>query len=407
MHNEMNGLFNSQVQQWLSTLKSGLKSIVIVGKDKYSLDQAALQIRDAWLSEAINSLDEFDATNYPLLIEHLNELVTQKSSAVAGQPAAENSPIALWVIHSAQDFNPEQLLLLGQMLIHLPGLNLRMVLLFLGTTAPAVWESATRGQTKTYTFNPESTANGEMKPDSFTHPVDSITTSQDQIIRSKHFQSNNIQAIGRKLNPITLTKPIFIAVIFFMIGWELSRWNTSTSPKQELSIETPSEVKPVAMQVRPAIITESNPNTASSSEAIPTHTQPGREMTRPIKEEKAAITQVEINKNNKPLQALQQDIEWFNNLSSEHYVIAHGTFRKLDNAEKLRAKYSKLSNSRIIPVLVSKRIAYTVITGPFKNKYRAGNNLKKLGWSSDAKVLSVIHTKRLILAARKSLLQLN
>jgi hypothetical protein len=162
MDNIMRGLFDSTAQKWLDSLKSGLKSIVIVGDDKKSLDQAALEIRDNWLLEANHTLDEFDASNYPVLIERLNALVSQKSSAVAGQPAPDQSPIALWVIHNAQDFNPEQLLLLGQMLIHLPGLNLRMVLLHLGTAAPSTWESATRGQFTAYTFRPEKT---EPTPD--------------------------------------------------------------------------------------------------------------------------------------------------------------------------------------------------------------------------------------------------
>ena len=405
MDDIMTGLFDSPAQKWLDSLKSGLKSIVIVGQDKNGLDQAALDIRDTWLLEASHTLDEFDASNYPVLIERLNTLVSQKSSAVAGQPAPQQSPIALWVIHNAQDFNPEQLLLLGQMLIHLPGLNLRMVLLHLGTTGLSTWESATRGQVTTHVLHPEKS---DPTPD-----LDMFAPLPEAASLSEDHHMQKFPDTQQKSNHPKAFKWIRIctfALVFVSLGWGMGRWTAPSPVTQPVHVESPKaptepalaspteKIAPQTTETRPALpLIEA----ALQNNPAPTQATVASKMDRPVVEE-TIITETATESRPSNSSTLSADAEWLKRLSSDHFVIAHGTFRKLENAQKLRFKHAELSKSRIVPILVSKKVAYAVVTGPFRNEDRANTNLKKLSWASKAKVLSVARTQKLMVAAQKS-----
>jgi septal ring-binding cell division protein DamX len=169
----------------------------------------------------------------------------------------------------------------------------------------------------------------------------------------------------------------------------------STEPALASATE---KVAPQTNETRPALpLVE----TALPSSPIPTQaTVPGK-TDRPVVEE-TIITETATESRPSASGALSADSEWLRRLSSDHFVIAHGTFRKLENAQKLRAKHVELNKSRIVPILVSKKVAYAVITGPFRNEDRANNNLKKLSWASKAKVLSVQRTQKLMAAAQKS-----
>jgi cell division septation protein DedD len=98
-------------------------------------------------------------------------------------------------------------------------------------------------------------------------------------------------------------------------------------------------------------------------------------------------------------EAVQGDIQWLMGLSTEQFVVAHGTFKSLENARKLKNDHTELAQARIVPVVLNGQPAYTVITGPFKSQDRAQTNLQQLSWSEDGKALSVARIRRLLDAA--------
>lgn len=411
----MTGLFGTpdvSIQNWLNELKAGLKSIVIFSKEQSSLDQAALEIRDRWTEDRTHTLDEFDADNYTILIDRLNALVTEKSTTIAGQTAAPGSRISLWLIHNSQALNPEQLLLLGQMLIHLPGLNLRMVLLHRGEKAPAQWETATRNQTRLLEYTPE-----PIEPELFADITESFNSAP--IDTTGHSLPTQPQTAPTHVaKPIrwhrAILKQLILALGFLTVGWVLGSWTSGKAAKPALQIEATQTAATAVQQATPLTEVSTPPPMTSAVEdkVGPPLAEP---VTQAITAAPAAaagspvpptrietvITESAVDEKAPPFVMLRGDIQWLKGLSPEHFVIAHGTFRSLENAQKMKRRHSELSQSRIVPVLVSRKVAYAVVTGPFKNQDRANNNLKRLAWASVAKVMQTSRAQRLVNAAIK------
>ena len=94
-------------------------------------------------------------------------------------------------------------------------------------------------------------------------------------------------------------------------------------------------------------------------------------------------------------QTLIHDVQWLRNLSSDHFVIAHASFRLYERALVFQKGHEELARAKIVPILLDGEIAYTVITGPFKSQDRASTSLQRLSWAADCKVLTVTNARRL------------
>lgn len=399
----MTGLLDTPINTLLNELESGLKSIVIFSNNKSDLDQAALYIRDYSTENSTYKLEEFEAASYTLLINRLNALVSEKSMTIAGQAADIGSRISLWVIHNSQELNQEQLLLLGQMLIHLPGLNLRMILLHKGNEVSEDWKNATRNQTHIHDYTPKS-IDPKIFLDTNTHLSNATNYTVNNSIKRLP-QPSIFQTFEQFQRQLGIPSLLTFALSFLTAGWLLGLWTSGSLSKIAASIEASQVTSPAVHQAastsevnvtagpRPTKINKIAPLTEQVTPAakfapLPLYSTP---------------TDVEtiINKSaieEKPVRfaALRKDIEWLHKLNPEYFLISHGTFRKLENAKRMRLSHAELSKSRIVPILVTRKVAYSIITGPFRNQDRASNNLKRLDWSSDAKVFNAIRVKRLV-----------
>ena len=419
----MTGSFDLPVQDWLDELQAGLKSVVIEGSDAL-LEQTLPQIKLLWQSNPNRHYEQFNPSEYARLMGCLDELVKDKTTAVAGQAPAPGSPMFLWLLNQAQDFTPEQLLLLGQILIHLPGLNLRMLLLHRGSPAPKSWTDATRGQTRIYNYEhldvptPDPVLN--MAPAQW--PAGDSPTSEPENPRPP------IQtAVASKSGPRRWPWHLLTASIFLAAGWGLGRWTTPQRVETEVFIEVaPTQASTASIEEKAPAESTSENNTKAEPIAEMVDDELIRLTKRPllIPSETLLAEQASVNSpvattekslpktptppapvpTEKPalksrFEAVQGDIQWLMGLSTEQFVVAHGTFKSLENARKLKNDHSELAQARIIPVVLNGQPAYTVITGPFKSQERAQTNLQQLTWSEDGKALSVARIRRLLDAA--------
>jgi len=99
------------------------------------------------------------------------------------------------------------------------------------------------------------------------------------------------------------------------------------------------------------------------------------------------------------LEPVRNDVQWLEGLSSEEFVIAHGSFRSMTNALRFKREHDELSKAKIVPILLNGQTAYAVLTGPFKSQDRAQVNLQKLAWAADGKVMKAQRLQKSVDAA--------
>jgi hypothetical protein len=381
----------SSVDSWFKTLQSGLKSLVVLCPDAVSHDVALADIQGTGSSAWAHPPKEFDARDYAQIIDRLNELVALKTKESASQWPDPLEPIQLWIITHAQALNPEQLLVLGQMLIHLSGSNLRWILLAQSVEDLTNWREATQGQTQTVVFHRQATTpfhEGErIEPGSLPHrSLSSRASAQSQ---------STTATKDRRFENAGLIKYPLLALIFTCLGWVVGRSTAPRVVETEVLIETRAAVSPLPTADAVALPTPVASTISPSSPKPSPEVQPHRSQTNEVDNHSDSEAVSEA-------QGLKPDVIWLQDLSKEHFVIAHGTFRQLENAKKFKHGHGELSKARIVPVWVRQKIAFSVITGPFRSQERAQNNLSRLSWAGNAKVISTEQAQKMVSKATQA-----
>jgi hypothetical protein len=426
----MTGWSESLVHEWLGELQSGLKSLVIEGADT-QLSGLSPLIQRLWANHPLREVEVFGASDYDHLMARIDQLISNMTIAVAGQAAPAHSPMILWVLNHSEQFTPEQLLLLGQIMIHLPGLNLRMLLLHAGSGIPKSWTDATRGQTRVHRLPALEHSEPLALPDAVTADLqheDMLSHRHDPLagIASEASHKSWIKSPG--LHALT-------AIVFLAAGWGLGRWTAPQQVETEVIIESnqaslataspssePAPEQSAKEQTTPEASTASMQEPAMQLVAKPINPEPAKpEPANSPAEKKRADSplqkaQPEAAPATPPVHAVQgqrkaieqtlqvspDDVSWLRGISADDWVVAHGSFRLLDHARRLQSSHPELARSKIVPILLAGEPAYAVLTGPFKSQDRAQTYLQKLSWSADCKALPAVRTQRLVEVALSS-----
>jgi hypothetical protein len=386
------------IDDWLEELISGPQSLVLLGQDQRDLEWAALKLREGWLTDLTHTLQEFNALEYEQILGRLNRLLNLQVTPSPSQLPGFSEPLDLWIIHNAQMLSPEQMHLLGQILALNPGLNLRWILMYRGDETPRAWLEATRHQTRTQHCT-------DLNPSSTLSTSTDKVAIHDSVVETAALARPNDSAPPVNTGPHaqarkhTLLKHLSLAVIYLSIGCVAGRWSAPAKIETEVIIE-PAATAPEGA-IMPSVTqapVKSTPADASTPEVATAKTnttatlQPQTEPTPTIQSMADKHAMVE----------LKTDMSWLKELSPEYFVIAHGTFRKLENAKNFKDNRAELSKARVVPLWVNRRLAFAVITGPFRSENRAENNLKKFKWSANAKVMPTMQAQKLMQAAQQA-----
>jgi cell division septation protein DedD len=296
-----------------------------------------------------------------------------------------------------------------------------MVLLHRGTGTPASWKNATRGQTRIHCHCDED----HIVPSTWTDaaPADSL---HEGLAQDRFLANPSTQPFASP-NRSWVKKGAWHALtgIFFMAaGWGLGRWTAPQRVETEVFIEPsqkswaqpdtnqgpgpeevskearsrgsdattdPASISPVEVKSAPSGTSISQPEIQASQLRSPA-AQPASIASGSEK----ALSPGQDGEHVQTVSELKEDIMWLRDMSSDRWVVAHGSFRVLDHARKLQSEHPELARSRIVPIRLNGEPAFAVLTGPFQTQDRARTYMQRLSWSQDCKILSVGKTQRLV-----------
>jgi hypothetical protein len=106
---------------------------------------------------------------------------------------------------------------------------------------------------------------------------------------------------------------------------------------------------------------------------------------------------------NKPLpEVARTGARWLKALPADTLVVEHGTFKSVEQAQKLKAKHKELVNARIVATRKSSSAdewQFTVVTGPFRSEERAKSYVSRLDWRASTRIRGTDKLKPLVASA--------
>ncbi len=351
-------LFDEDKAAWLEDLQEGLLCLVLHSTSASLLNETSRTLQNLWVSAHAGHVESFDGAHCQDIIRRFNERVASYSASIAALPPDPDHPAHLWIVHQAQSLSADQVHLLGQMLVHLPGVNIRMVLLHEGSTPVGNWSEATQGQSDTHELVPLPAPAIDLLDLGADHPQD-----EDPIVDRE--ESSPTEAPHRcTRRHWILAGAVGLAV--FGLGFAAGR---VTSPEPQGSQPVVADVAHIPPPTEPAsavVTTRSDANSATPSVQAPTPSAQATSAPTP----------------------LSTDAQWLRKLPSGSFVVVHDSFAELATAQAFKAKHAILKTARIVPVKLSDKAGYMVISGPFRSEERTRGFMSRLEWKKSARVQS-------------------
>lgn len=341
-------LFSEDHAVWLEDLHEGLLCLVLHSASAPLLQETSQNLQNLWLQAQAGQVEVFNGQHCQDIIRRFNEQVAAHFASIAALPPDPDRPAHLWIVKQAQALSSDQVHLLGQMLVHLPGVNIRLVLLHEGDTPVANWNEATEGLADTHELLPpppppidmvDVAANADEEPLTPQAP-----TAQDTVL--KHRRKWQLGVAG-------------LAV--FAFGFVAGRISAPSTPSsaaiQEVAPLPPSTV---ATPVPKINTTAPAPATAAATTSAVSDTASA---------------------------ASGADMRWLRQLPTNSFVVLHDSFADVAAAQAYRGKHAMLKTARIVPVKTAGQTRYALVSGPFRSEERTRGFMSRLDWKKSARVL--------------------
>lgn len=354
-------LFDEDKAAWLEDLQEGLLCLVLHSNSAPLLQETASALQTLWTQAQAGQVETFDGAHCQDIIRRFNELVASFSASIAALPPDPEHPAHLWVVHQAQSLSAEQIHLLGQMLVHLPGVNIRMVLLYEGAAPFDAWEEATQGQVDTHELIPPPPPLIDLIDFAADAPPDEPLPVLEPTTESPSSPDKRRQWIVAGLAGAAL----------FALGFTTGRISSPASP-------TPATAEPLATQAPPSV--EAAPAAPLPQAAAPVKVAALPTPATPAAPPASAAPQATWS------QALSSDVQWLRRLPSNSFVVAHDSFADLASAQAFKTKHPILKTARIVPVKSSAGVRFLVISGPFRSEERTRGFVSRLEWKKSVRV---------------------
>lgn len=345
-------LFDHDQSAWLEDLQEDLLCLVLHSTSAALLQETSHTLQTLWLQTQAGRVESFDGSHCQDIIRRFNELVATYSASIAALPADSGHPKHLWIVHHAQSLAADQVHLLGQMLVHLPGVNIRMVLLHEGPAPISNWSEATHGQADIHELVPP------PRPS-----IDLIDFAADPDENAApHAPGEDIQASSAQHHRRHWIMAGAAGVALFTLGFALGRIS-----QPELLSEVPvrANMASIPAPTEPPLIRTSQPYVAPAPvNATPAESVPPAASASP----------------------LASDMQWLRKLPSSSFVVVHRNFADMVSAQTFKSKHPILKTARIIPLRFEDKAVFAVISGPFRSEARTRGFMSRLEWKKSARV---------------------
>lgn len=353
-------LFSEDQAAWLEDLHEGLLCLVLHSSSGQLLQETSQNLQTLWRQAQAGQVEIFDGHHCQDIIRRFNEQVAAHSASIAALPPDPERPAHLWVVQHAQALSADQVHLLGQMLVHLPGVNLRFVLLHEGDTPIGNWSDATEGLADTHELIPP--------PPSLKLPIDlpDFSADADDVPSAPSADTTSDEPAPKKPSLKVLLGAAGLAI--FALGIAVGRLSApapQTAPAYNLDAShVPAPTEPVS-----AVVQTTGNNKASPQ--VQATTTPASVTASPTAAQD-------------PYSA---DMQWLRKLPVNSFVVMHDSFADAAAAQAFKSKHAILKTARIVPVKASGQMRYTLISGPFRSEERTRGFMSRLDWKKSARVV--------------------
>lgn len=349
-------LFSEDQAAWLEDLHEGLLCLVLHSSSAQQLQETSQNLQTLWRQAQAGQIEVFDGHHCQDIIRRFNEQVAAHSASIAALPPDPERPAHLWVVQHAQALSADQVHLLGQMLVHLPGVNLRFVLLHEGDTPVGNWSDATEGLADTHELLPP--------PPPPEPSIDMLDFAADADDEPADMSTPAAPHEPRPAWPANKWLWGAAGLAIFALGFATGRWSapatqgTAAASLDALHMPAPAEPAPAAIQTSGA-----TPATTQASAPVTPTAAPGLKG------------------------ADSADMQWLRKLPVNSFVVLHDSFGDATAAQAFKGKHAILKTARIVPIKVSGQVRHALISGPFRSEERTRGFMSRLDWKKSARVV--------------------
>lgn len=350
-------LFNEDKAAWLQDLQEDRLCLVLHSASATLLQETSHTLETLWLQGQAGQVESFDGAHCQDIVRRFNELVAAYSASVAAHPPDPEHPAHLWLVHQAQSLTADQIQLLGQMLVHLPGVNIRLILLHEGSAPGSNWKDATEGKADIH----------ELLP-----PPPPIMDLLDFAAEANNDLSPSEQPAAPKGKAALDRRHWLMAGAFgvavFALGFAAGRLSSPVPQSTQAVVADVSHMPAPTEPASSVVTTTATP--APTNKQAPT--TPPAVNTPPVPPKDML---------------LGADMQWLRRLPPNSFVVAHNSFADLAAAQAFKGKKAILKTARIVPVQTGNKTVYLVISGPFRSEERTRGFMSRLEWKKAARVL--------------------
>lgn len=364
-------------------LVSDIRSLGLV-----SQTEAVLQAFYKRVLESVRAIDaavqveEYSGHEFLDLIGRLNQEVAPHLQQQATLPA-KPGPIRIWVIDHADKLSVEQQSIISRLIELFPALPFRVI--WLSKQPLQAWQAHTPTDGAFLDLDAADQTWGK---------VSDIADPLDQVVAAP---SETPEATTNRVSQkTTIAAALVGTAILGAVAW--------MSASSDASAPALTQASAAASVPAAASETVTAP-TATPAAALPSAANPTQENSPKVKAPpQAAITsQAPIAQTPKAMpEVARTGARWFKTLPAGSYVIEHGTFNSLEQAQKLKAKHQELSAARIIAMRKTPQAddwQFAVLTGPFRSEDRARTYVSRLDWRASTRIRATDKLKPLVASA--------
>lgn len=344
------------------------------------------------LHEAMPSgtIESYSPSDSDVLIENFNQMVSEMSVQEALKPGNLSEVNKVWVIKNAQNMDPHELELLGQLLQQFPGSKVRFIL-WMAVTEPSAsllnvlgkkmmrWNIALPNSTQTQTFWNQARA---------TRQEEDVRPMLDQLRLMEHIPAALRSVRESKSAAATKAKKKFkfttpkVAVAFLVglalltgstvfVAWlnpEAFAWLKLGAESAEAKPNNQNGSSELAATETKAEASTTEPAQEPQPTQPPPSTQTAESLPSKLPEEgRSEVSKVDESAVELPDEALEGK-KWAEQLPPQRWLVLHGAYKSFSIAKQVKKAYPGLKNSQVVPVYKPNEplASFVLASGPFE-----------------------------------------
>lgn len=364
-------------------LVSDVRSLGLVSQSEVVLQDFSRRVLDSVRTiDAAVQVDEYSGHEFLDLISRLNQEVAPHLQEQAA-PSAKPGPIHIWVIKLADKLSAEQQTIIFRLIELFPALPFRVI-----------WLS----QQPLQAWNERTPTDGIfLDLDAVDQPLRKASDMPDPLDQAFAEPREMPEATTNRISQkTTIATAVAGVAILGAVAW----MSASSDPS------APALTPASAAASAPAAASETVPTaTATPATALASAANPTQKSTPQVIEapQTASASKAPVAQTPKALpEVARMGARWFKTLPADAYVVEHGVFNSLEQAQKLKAKHQELGTARIIAMRKTPHTddwQFAVVTGPFRSEDRAKTYVSRLDWRTSTRIRVTERLKPLLASA--------